>query len=149
MTKIYVNLSKISDPPTFLEPMKDQIFHLHRSGKLECRVHGIPYPTVQFKKDWRVVADSHRLKVTREDYEHWTMNIGNVIHMDEGLYECIAENVAGKVYSSATVRVTGQCVCAHACVHVTGQYDWSTLVSLTGQSNRSLFSWFGQCYWSI
>ncbi|KAK2186867.1 hypothetical protein NP493_186g03131 [Ridgeia piscesae] len=139
----------LADPPTFLEPMKDQIFHLHRSGKLECRVHGIPYPTVQFKKDWRVVADSHRLKVTREDYEHWTMNIGNVIHMDEGLYECIAENVAGKVYSSATVRVTGQCVCAHACVHVTGQYDWSTLVSLTGQSNRSLFSWFGQCYWSI
>ena len=34
--------------------------------------------------------------------------MANVIRMDEGLYECIAENVAGKVYCSATVHVTGQ-----------------------------------------
>ena len=43
--------------------MKDQVFNLRRDGKIECRVSGIPYPKVQFQKDWRVVADSHRLKV--------------------------------------------------------------------------------------
>lgn len=35
----------MADPPTFLEPLKDQVFHLRQNGKLECRVHGIPYPT--------------------------------------------------------------------------------------------------------
>ena len=34
------------------------------------------------------------------------MSIRNTIHMDEGLYECVAENVAGKVYCSATVKCT-------------------------------------------
>ena len=87
--------------------MKDQIFHLRRNGKLECRVHGIPYPTVSFKKDWRMLADSHRVKILREEHDHWTVNFKSAIHMDEGLYECVAENVAGKVYSSAVVKVTG------------------------------------------
>jgi hypothetical protein len=89
-----------------LEPLKDQVFHLHKNGKLECRVHGIPYPTIQLKHDWRVIADSHRLKIVREDFDHWTLNINNAIHMDEGLYECVAENVAGKVYCSANVKIT-------------------------------------------
>ena len=95
------------DPPTFLEPLKDQVFHLHQNGKLECRVHGIPYPSVQFKKDWRLVAGSHRVKTVREGFDHWTLNIQNCIHMDDGVYECVAENVAGKVYCTATVKVTG------------------------------------------
>lgn len=88
--------------------MKDQIFTLRHNGKLECRIHGIPYPTVQFKKDWRVLADSHRVKLQREEFDHWTINVGSAIRMDEGLYECIAENVAGKVYCTATVKITGK-----------------------------------------
>lgn len=96
-----------ADPPTFLEPLKDQVFHLHQNGKLECRVLGIPYPSVQFKKDWRPVAGSHRVKCVREGFDHWTLNIQNSIHMDEGVYECVAENLAGKVYCTATVKVTG------------------------------------------
>jgi len=97
---------EMSDPPTFLEPLKDQVFHLHATGKLECRVHGIPYPTVTFKKDWRVVAGSHRIKIVREEFDHWTVNIQNTIHMDEGVYECIAENLAGSVYCTANVKIT-------------------------------------------
>ena len=96
-----------ADPPTFLEPLKDQVFHLHQNGKLECRVLGIPYPSVQFKKDWRAVAGSHRVKTVREGFDHWTLNIQNCIHMDEGVYECVAENVAGKVYCTAAVKITG------------------------------------------
>ena len=83
------------------------MFHLRHNGRLECRVHGIPYPKVTFKHDWRVVADSHRVKIVREDEEHWTLNVGNAIRMDEGMYECVAENVAGKVYCTANVKITG------------------------------------------
>ena len=86
--------------------MKDQVFHLRRDGKLECRVHGVPYPKVAFKHDWRVIADSHRIKIVREDFDHWTLNFRNAIYMDEGMYECTAENVAGKVYCKANVRIT-------------------------------------------
>ena len=89
--------------------MKDQIFYLHQNGRLECRVHGIPYPTVQFKHDWRFMADSHRVKITREDFDHWSLNMSKVIRLDEGLYECVAENIAGKVYSSVNVKVIGKC----------------------------------------
>ena len=88
--------------------MKDQVFHLRQNGRLECRVHGIPYPTVQFKKDWRVIADSHRVKIAREEYDHWALNISNSIRLDEGVYECVAENLAGKVYCTANVKVTGK-----------------------------------------
>lgn len=87
--------------------MKDQVFHLHLNGKLECRVHGIPYPAVSFKKDWRPIAVSHRIRIAREEFDHWTLSIQNSIHMDEGIYECIAENVAGKVYCTANVKITG------------------------------------------
>ena len=104
-----------ADPPTFLEPLKDQVFHLHQNGKLECRVVGIPYPSVQFKKDWRVIAGSHRVKTVREGFDHWTLNIQNSIHMDEGVYECVAENVAGKVYCTATVKITGICLLIYRC----------------------------------
>ena len=82
--------------------------------------------SVQFKHDWRVVADSHRVKVVREDEDHWTLTISNAIHLDEGLkflsnyplvnctscrsvaglYECVAENIAGKIYCTANVRIT-------------------------------------------
>jgi hypothetical protein len=96
----------MSDPPTFLEPLKNQVFHLHQNGKLECRVLGIPYPVVQFKKDWRNIAGSHRVKTVREGFDHWTLNIQNAIHMDEGVYECIAENLAGKVYCTANVKIS-------------------------------------------
>ncbi|CAD5121391.1 DgyrCDS9913 [Dimorphilus gyrociliatus] len=96
----------MADPPTFLEPMKDQIFNLRSTGKLECRVFGIPYPDVEFKKDWRVIADSHRVKIRREEYDHWTLSVDNAIRLDEGVYECVLSNVAGKVYCTANVKVS-------------------------------------------
>ena len=53
--------------------------------------------SVRFKHDWRVVADSHRVKILRQDEDHWTVDINNAIHLDEGrsykyvdLYECKA-----------------------------------------------------------
>lgn len=82
--------------------------HLRMQGRLECRVHGIPYPKVTFKHDWRIVADSHRVKIVREDHDHWTLNVANAIRLDEGMYECVVENVAGKVYCTAAVKVTGK-----------------------------------------
>lgn len=77
--------------------------------------------SVQLKHDWRVVADSHRVKVQREDQDHWTMTINNAIHLDEGrplpfgcpphhivdveevisLYECLVSMCVGQFYTSA------------------------------------------------
>ena len=104
-----------------MEPLKDQVFHLHQNGKLECRVNGIPYPKVYFKKDWRNVAISHRVKTIRESHDHWTLNIQNAIHMDEGVYECIAENLAGKVYCTANVKITGKLIRSQVNNTITGK----------------------------
>merc|ERR1712142_12356 len=57
------------------------------------------------KHDWRVIADSHRIKVARESYDHWAIYFRNAIYMDEGMYECTAENIAGKVYCKADVKI--------------------------------------------
>lgn len=76
-------------------------------------MQGIPYPTVKFKKDWRQVAGSHRVKVAREDFDHWSLNIQNAIRTDEGVYECVAENVAGKVYCTANAKITGNATNFH------------------------------------
>lgn len=51
------------------------------------------------------------MQIAREDEDHWTMNIRSAIFQDEGMYECVAENLAGKVYCSANIKVVGKVIC--------------------------------------
>jgi hypothetical protein len=77
---------------------------------LTCAIDGIPYPTVRFMKDWRPLTDTSRLVVSRsQEYpEVWTLKIHDAIASDSGSYMCVAENVAGKVFSTCRVTVDGQ-----------------------------------------
>ena len=100
---------KNSDPPTFIEPLHDITVVERGQGLLDCSVDGIPYPTVRFMKDWRPMTDTSRLVVTNDPQkpERWTMAINEAIPTDSGSYMCVAENVAGKIYSTSRVNVEG------------------------------------------
>lgn len=69
---------------------------------------GVPYPTVKFMKDWRPMAESTRTKVWNESPDYWALTVDGAIVMDSGLYQCVAENAAGKAYCSAKVTVQGK-----------------------------------------
>lgn len=83
------------------------------SGQIACRIDGIPYPTVRWNKDWHPIGNSARVGIRQEAPDYWSLSIDNAISMDGGLYECIAENIAGKVHCTAKVVVQGMLKLLH------------------------------------
>ena len=97
-----------ADPPIFIEPFKEQMT-VSAHGEdihMTCKVDGIPYPVVKFYKDWRLLAESHRIKIRHVEPDTWTLSIrGGAIVRDSGLYTCTARNCAGATLSSCTLSV--------------------------------------------
>ncbi|XP_055959480.1 obscurin-like [Patella vulgata] len=96
---------KMADPPTFIEPLKDVVLLNRGTGKIECRVDGIPYPTIKFNKDWRPLTETSRVRIHHERPDYFSLTIDGALSMDAGQYTCVAENVAGKIFCSARVEV--------------------------------------------
>ncbi|XP_069107585.1 twitchin-like isoform X2 [Argopecten irradians] len=96
---------EMSDAPIFLEPVRNIVVDHRGRAKLECRVDGIPSPTVKFMRDWRPVTESSRVKIVHEAPDYWCLTIDNVMSSDCGQYQCVAENVSGKAVSSAKITV--------------------------------------------
>ncbi|XP_046556056.1 obscurin-like [Haliotis rubra] len=96
---------EMADPPTIVVPLKETTFVERGSGQLLCRIDGYPAPSVKWSKDWRPLSETSRIYVSHEKPDTWTMNINNVMSMDEGQYMVVAENVAGKVHCSCRLTV--------------------------------------------
>ncbi|XP_074662623.1 protein Obscurin-like [Tubulanus polymorphus] len=96
---------ELADPPIFLEPMKNTDLRVWTYGKLDCRIDGLPYPEVKFFKDWHPLTQTARVKANRTDYDYWSLNFDNTILLDEGMYICVAENIAGKAYCVANLVI--------------------------------------------
>ncbi|ESP01587.1 hypothetical protein LOTGIDRAFT_139521, partial [Lottia gigantea] len=96
---------KMADPPTFIEPLKDLILVNRGTGKLECRVDGIPYPTIKFNKDWRPLTETSRVRIRHESPDYFSLTVDGALSMDAGQYTCVAENPAGKIFCSARIEV--------------------------------------------
>ena len=99
----------LTDPPTFIEPLKDLMVLTRDSARFECRVDGTPAPSVKWNKDWRPISETARVKLKHRSPDHWSLSIDNAKYMDSGQYEVLAENLAGKVYCSAKLTVEGKC----------------------------------------
>ncbi|XP_064646398.1 twitchin-like isoform X5 [Lineus longissimus] len=100
----YIRL-ELADPPVFLEPLKDLNLRVWTAGRMECRVDGLPYPEVKFFKDWHPLAHSARVKVKHTEYDYWSLDIDGAISRDEGMFICVAENIAGKVHCTASLHI--------------------------------------------
>ena len=73
--------------------------------KNQLKVEGIPYPEVKFYKDWRLLAESSRIRIRHREPDTWTVTITGAIGRDSGLYTCTAQNLAGGTLSSCNASV--------------------------------------------
>ncbi|XP_063238451.1 obscurin isoform X6 [Bacillus rossius redtenbacheri] len=96
---------EIAEYPQFLSRPEETVVMLRRSGKLEARIVGVPYPEIKWFKDWQPLAASSRIKILFRPPDTSVLQINDAIAKDEGLYSVSARNVAGSVSTSAMLHV--------------------------------------------
>ena len=73
----------------------------------ECRVTGMPKPTIKWFKDGKVLKSNADFKQTFTDSVA-KLVIAEVLPEDSGKYECVATNSAGEERVSCKLEVKGQ-----------------------------------------
>lgn len=53
----------IAEYPTFIQRPEESFIMVRKSGRIEARVTGVPYPELKWYKDWQPLAQSSRIKV--------------------------------------------------------------------------------------
>lgn len=57
---------EIAEYPEFIKRPEETIILTRRSGRIDARVIGVPYPEIKWYKDWQPIASSSRIKVIRD-----------------------------------------------------------------------------------
>lgn len=57
---------EIAEYPTFVKRPEEAVIMMRKSGRIDARVVGVPYPEIKWYKDWQPLAASSRIKVRRE-----------------------------------------------------------------------------------
>ncbi|XP_067145351.1 LOW QUALITY PROTEIN: obscurin-like [Centruroides vittatus] len=96
---------QIAEAPSFIQRLEFVSIMNRRSGRMHCRVTGVPYPKIKWYKDWFPIYDSERYKILWEEPDKCTLFINGAILKDSGLYSCSASNLAATVSCSAMVSV--------------------------------------------
>lgn len=58
------NRLDISEYPRFIQRPEECYVMSRRSGRIEARLTGVPYPEVKWFKDWQPIAETSRTKVS-------------------------------------------------------------------------------------
>lgn len=53
----------IAEHPRFIQRPEETYVMSRRSGRIEARVTGVPYPKIKWFKDWQPLAETSRIKV--------------------------------------------------------------------------------------
>lgn len=93
--------------PDFLEPLRAAQAEEGEEVRLECKVTGLPMPDVQWYKDGEVVQPSEHVEVESAKDGTQRLVLHNAKLEDIGEYRCEATNIAGVVWSDATLGVQG------------------------------------------
>ena len=94
-------------PPSFKEPMKDQILLDNDDLQFQLTALGKPTPSIQWFKDEEELKTDKRTKVAK-DKDVATLLIKKVEIKDTGRYRCIAFNDAGKDETEAKIVVNSK-----------------------------------------
>ena len=106
------------EPPVFTRRLREVTGMAHRSVRMECKVEGVPTPTVKWFKDWLPLSESERTKLLWEEPDSGTLFISSSISRDAGLYSCSASNLAGKASTSAMLNIEDEEI----------RYNWANYV---------------------
>uniref|UniRef100_A0A669E8R7 Neogenin 1b n=1 Tax=Oreochromis niloticus TaxID=8128 RepID=A0A669E8R7_ORENI len=88
-------------PPQFVKRPANVYAHESMDIVFECDVSGSPAPTVKWVKNGDAVIPSDYFKII-EDHN---LQILGLVKSDEGFYQCLAENDAGNIQSSAQLII--------------------------------------------
>ncbi|KRF85677.1 uncharacterized protein Dvir_GJ19688, isoform B [Drosophila virilis] len=96
---------EIAEYPRFTKRPDETFIMARKNGRIEARITGIPIPEVRWYKDWKLLADSSRIKMHSYDPDVYILSIHDSIIKDGGLYSVSARNVAGSISTSVTVHI--------------------------------------------
>lgn len=93
----------LSVPPSIRagpRAMKVQVGH---AIDLPCVAQGVPEPSVSWLKDGSALLDGSQYKISDE-----ALTLNQVGLIDEGVYTCVASNIAGQYEATIQLHVQGQ-----------------------------------------
>ncbi|XP_064554448.1 obscurin isoform X2 [Drosophila montana] len=96
---------EIAEYPRFTKRPDETFIMARKNGRIEARITGIPIPEVRWYKDWKLLADSSRIKMHSFDPDVYILSIHDSIIKDGGLYSVSARNIAGSISTSVTVHI--------------------------------------------
>uniref|UniRef100_A0A3P9JUI5 Neogenin 1b n=1 Tax=Oryzias latipes TaxID=8090 RepID=A0A3P9JUI5_ORYLA len=88
-------------PPKFITRPANTYAHESMDIVFECDVSGSPAPTVKWVKNGDAVIPSDYFKIIKEH----NLQVLGLVKSDEGFYQCLAENDAGNIQSSAQLII--------------------------------------------
>ncbi|XP_055010719.1 LOW QUALITY PROTEIN: neogenin 1a [Boleophthalmus pectinirostris] len=88
-------------PPQFVKRPSNTYAHESMDIVFECEVSGSPAPTVKWVKNGDAVIPSDYFKIVKEH----NLQVLGLVKSDEGFYQCLAENDAGNIQSSAQLVI--------------------------------------------
>ncbi|XP_027136795.1 neogenin 1a isoform X9 [Larimichthys crocea] len=88
-------------PPQFVKRPANIYAHESMDIIFECEVSGSPAPTVKWVKNGDAVIPSDYFKIIKEH----NLQVLGLVKSDEGFYQCLAENDAGNIQSSAQLII--------------------------------------------
>ncbi|XP_056223170.1 neogenin 1a isoform X14 [Seriola aureovittata] len=88
-------------PPQFVKRPANIYAHESMDIVFECEVSGSPAPTVKWVKNGDAVIPSDYFKIIKEH----NLQVLGLVKSDEGFYQCLAENDAGNIQSSAQLII--------------------------------------------
>ncbi|CAM4531941.1 unnamed protein product [Leuciscus chuanchicus] len=90
--------------PQFLKKPANIYAHEATDVIFECEVTGSPAPTIKWVKNGDAVIPSDYFKIIKEQ----NLQVLGLVKSDDGFYQCLAENDAGNVQSSAQLIILDQ-----------------------------------------
>ncbi|XP_010769603.1 neogenin-like, partial [Notothenia coriiceps] len=91
----------IQVPPQFLKRPDNVYAYESMDIVFDCEVSGSPAPTVKWVKNGDAVIPSDYFKIIKEH----NLQVLGLVKSDEGFYQCLAENEAGNIQSSAQLII--------------------------------------------
>ncbi|NP_001343713.1 Muscle M-line assembly protein unc-89 [Caenorhabditis elegans] len=93
-------------PPKFILELSDMSVSLGNVIDLECKVTGLPNPSVKWSKDGGPLIEDSRFEWSNEASKGvYQLRIKNATVHDEGTYRCVATNENGSATTKSFVRM--------------------------------------------
>uniref|UniRef100_A0A671Z3G5 Contactin 4 n=1 Tax=Sparus aurata TaxID=8175 RepID=A0A671Z3G5_SPAAU len=123
-------------PPHLIEKPQDVQKLIDDSLVWECKATGKPKPSYRWMKNGENLESAEE----RIQVANGALSISRLTLTDTGMYQCVAGNKHGEVYSNAELRVIGKLrVCACVCVRPYSSWH-RDVVTILGNGNLRIWN---------